>query len=621
MLMRIVAASALAICASRIPAFAETANAPTPSPAPGGTAETNVFSDVPVSSWAYDALRRLAADGFLRGYPNQSLKGEHPLTRYEMAVLADRATNAIEAKMAAGAEVDRDDIAAIRKLDDDLAAELKDVKTQVAALQKETSANTEQVGVVKDQLRRMQFHVGYFLRPGTYSDDVKAVNGPTQLGKGASAIAPNAVLPGGLGPAPLGRGLLGPAGTDTPGAGQNALTTGDYQHGTAYQDFRLALTGNVDARTSYNIRLENKLYLDGTNYLSTATPSYCTSTTASAVSGVNPCGSQAYQAGNSSVRFNVGYIQFKPGDFWVRLGRYQQDEGLSNVMELSLGSYLQGIEFGYDNHRLSVEAGYGFGDSSLTNLALNGPTASTSQQGMYLKTDYDTSRTSNVGFTFADYLGTSSTFWNPSATLLTPGTGTTNAAGTFVPASYILGPNGDPVTGQYQRMTIPLVNAGLYTTQLIGKNVKVTLENNHRFGNDPFTGKPWIGADAYGAEIDYSSKSNFKLGPLFPGTGAADANVVGFGYETAGFNSLGPANGYTGTTPYQAFYINSLNGYYYYYLTAQHWFNPNFRAGLVFQHFGLQPGTSLPAGSPSCPACYIAADNRNALFLDTYFVF
>jgi hypothetical protein len=224
----VIAALVVAACAPAIPALADPTD---------GSAAAAMFSDVPPDSWAYDALQRLAADGVLTGYANKSFKGDRPLTRYEVAVLVERASKAIEAKMVAGTQVDRDDIAAIRKLLGDFGPELKNVEAQVAEIGQQTKANTQQLEVASDQLRRMQVHVGYYLRPGTYSDHVVAVNGPMTLGKGASAIAPHAALPAGLGPAPLGSGILGPVGTDTPGTGQNVLTTGPYQHGTSYQDF------------------------------------------------------------------------------------------------------------------------------------------------------------------------------------------------------------------------------------------------------------------------------------------------------------------------------------------------------------------------------------------------
>src|SRR5579875_1891934 len=48
-------------------------------------------ADVPPNHWAYDAVRQLAADGYIQGYPDGQFKGQRPMTRYEAAVLTDRA--------------------------------------------------------------------------------------------------------------------------------------------------------------------------------------------------------------------------------------------------------------------------------------------------------------------------------------------------------------------------------------------------------------------------------------------------------------------------------------------------------------------------------------------------
>ena len=64
-------------------------------------AQANPFSDVPQNSWAYDAVRQLAAEGLITGYPDNTFKGNRPMTRYEMAVLVNRAVNAIQSKIAA----------------------------------------------------------------------------------------------------------------------------------------------------------------------------------------------------------------------------------------------------------------------------------------------------------------------------------------------------------------------------------------------------------------------------------------------------------------------------------------------------------------------------------------
>src|SRR5690242_7153915 len=87
----------------------------------------NPFADVPASSWAYQAVRQLAADGLITGYPDGQFKGARPMTRYEMAVLVNKAVEMLERKMTAGTQpaVNPSDVAAVRRLVDEFGAELK----------------------------------------------------------------------------------------------------------------------------------------------------------------------------------------------------------------------------------------------------------------------------------------------------------------------------------------------------------------------------------------------------------------------------------------------------------------------------------------------------------------
>src|SRR5271170_2939352 len=64
-------------------------------------AQAGPLSDVPLNSWAYDAVDQLAKDGIIKGYPDGTYKGARPMTRYEAAVLAYRAVDMIEAQITA----------------------------------------------------------------------------------------------------------------------------------------------------------------------------------------------------------------------------------------------------------------------------------------------------------------------------------------------------------------------------------------------------------------------------------------------------------------------------------------------------------------------------------------
>ncbi len=46
---------------------------------------SEAFKDVPNDHWAAGAVQKLKDEGILRGYPDGTLKGDQPVTRYELA--------------------------------------------------------------------------------------------------------------------------------------------------------------------------------------------------------------------------------------------------------------------------------------------------------------------------------------------------------------------------------------------------------------------------------------------------------------------------------------------------------------------------------------------------------
>ena len=49
-----------------------------------------------VPAWAYDAVAKLAAEGFVQGYPDGTFRGDRAMTRDEMAVIVARILAKIE---------------------------------------------------------------------------------------------------------------------------------------------------------------------------------------------------------------------------------------------------------------------------------------------------------------------------------------------------------------------------------------------------------------------------------------------------------------------------------------------------------------------------------------------
>ena len=69
-------------------------------------AATNPFMDVPMNSWAYDAVAQLASKGILSGYPDGLYKGRQPMTRYEAASAIARALAYVDMTKASKQDVD-----------------------------------------------------------------------------------------------------------------------------------------------------------------------------------------------------------------------------------------------------------------------------------------------------------------------------------------------------------------------------------------------------------------------------------------------------------------------------------------------------------------------------------
>ena len=66
----------------------------------------NPFMDVPMNSWAYEAVSQLAASGIVSGYPDGTYKGNQPMTRYEMASVVARALATVDMNKASKQDVE-----------------------------------------------------------------------------------------------------------------------------------------------------------------------------------------------------------------------------------------------------------------------------------------------------------------------------------------------------------------------------------------------------------------------------------------------------------------------------------------------------------------------------------
>ena len=99
---------------------------------------TNVdqLRDVAPIDWSYEALRSLS-DRYncITGFPNNTYRGNEPLTRYQFAAGLNSCLNQIERLIAGGSNVSSEDIATLQRLSQDFAAELTTLKGRVDDLE------------------------------------------------------------------------------------------------------------------------------------------------------------------------------------------------------------------------------------------------------------------------------------------------------------------------------------------------------------------------------------------------------------------------------------------------------------------------------------------------------
>src|SRR5579875_221931 len=363
------------------------------------TAQANPFADVPPNHWAYDAVRQLAADGYIQGYPDGQFKGQRPMTRYEAAVLTDRAVRSIEAKLAQMQQVEQRDIAAVRALINAFRPELDQLKSQVAQLEQRSNDQQRQLDALKreadaTQLRVNQGKVGFQLiyKPGTAFTNVSVVNGgPTPV----FGTASGQVIPGGQG---------GTTANDNgrtfsygPGA-LNSTPLGPIQHGINYMLARFFLGGQIDPRWSYGVRVSAKLTLENPFGTTTTSPAFCTSVPGTLPSGGLNCSFQDLNNGQGTIPLNLDYAYLgysSPGGITAQVGRYsvgsygKYAHGPDQL--LFAGQQISGFNLGFNDPAGRVFGQFYYGIPSISSFTLSGqqlggaqPVCSTNVVGMNL---------------------------------------------------------------------------------------------------------------------------------------------------------------------------------------------------------------------------------------------
>lgn len=106
----------------------------------GQVTNVNQLRDVSPTDWAYEALRSLVDRyGCIAGFPNQTYRGNQPLTRYEFAAGLNSCLNQIERLIASQGSVSQEDIDTITRLSQEFEAELATLGGRVDEIESRTA--------------------------------------------------------------------------------------------------------------------------------------------------------------------------------------------------------------------------------------------------------------------------------------------------------------------------------------------------------------------------------------------------------------------------------------------------------------------------------------------------
>lgn len=593
-----------------LPLAAQAADAPPPVPGMTGDtidaqAQIEALQDLPPKSWAYQSILDLIDDGIIVGYPDGTFKGNRPLTRYEAAVMTERAVEYVTKKLAVPAtapQVTPKDIDAVRALLDEFRGDIEALKIRVADI--DTRLKDVEAKQKDDEATTARAKLGavYFIRSGSVSEQTAAfTNAATGSCTGAYASA-GCALPAGTS---LSGGSLG-SGVNI---GANKYLAGQNQNGYGYQLLRVLLDGDLDPRTSYHIRLENRYFWDTpTAQLSSAT------TPGGTVNSVPNYLAVSYPT-NTTVRFNYGYMQYKdPSGLVAAAGRINETNGTLGGL---WADQFNGAEVGYAKYGLNARAGYAFQWPSYNaggQTTCTFPTPSSScgyaTQTMFADVNVTPFKQLLVGASYVDDINDRISTWNPT---LCSVTGKAPAAGGLCPATTATGaPLVTGATGTFSNVVTNLAEGaiyGRYADKVANIPFSLEAEGDYRFGNDPITLKTWT--------QPWSFWVQGKIGAY---TATPFRSYVDAGYIGAGYNSVDPHTAMINGTSYDGQFQGNPNGYQMVYAGLHYWFSKYGRVGVVYQGSDILPGTALPVVS-SFGGSYLTHDITNAVWVQAWLQF
>ncbi|PKK90246.1 MAG: hypothetical protein CVV64_11000 [Candidatus Wallbacteria bacterium HGW-Wallbacteria-1] len=109
-------------------------------------AQAAPFSDVKASHWAYDAISKLSARGYVEGYKDGTFRGEKNLTRYEVAMVISRLIDRFRGMSGIAPE----DLRTLEKLTVEFSDELALLGVKVTALEDEMKSVRSELANMKN---------------------------------------------------------------------------------------------------------------------------------------------------------------------------------------------------------------------------------------------------------------------------------------------------------------------------------------------------------------------------------------------------------------------------------------------------------------------------------------
>ena len=450
------------------------------------------------------------------------------------------------------------------------------------------------------------------------------------------------------------------------GGAPNVVPVGQTGHGTNFLLFRPFFSGQMDSHWSYGIRLKAQLTTENAVGGSVISPSLCPNTT------TTNCSFSDLSNGNNTIPINLdyAYLQYNtPSGIGGAIGRVVvtgSDYFLTAPDSFLIGgASLTGMSLFYNDpkKRLFGALYYGFPSvSSYATFGANGtpqtvctagilgynsgasqpplsgvnPNCNGTGQSLMGNVTYHIAQTGTT-FNAIGLLQQQQQFmyWDPAyVNSCVVGAVSTVAVSTAACAANkgVVG----PANGAFGNYLTGLGNFSYgeaAISQEFGPHDKrtwrVDVDGLLRFGNDPFTGNPWVNSGAFLSSLTYASKGNIYAGtpnPMVPQAGIKNSNVGYVFYGAAGFNSTaGPSYLTAPISPLAGLGAVNYNGMSVVGASVHHWFSDNVRVGLWALHLNELPGIALPVGTnggaSTCRGCFVNGLSANYLYLETWLYF